>query len=886
MKKFVLILLSLSVLYPSNSVKTVYKKILNNGLTILVNPSPLTSDVAVYMFYGVGSRDEKTNEKGLAHLLEHMIFKGTKKLSETDIPMTAQLLSAHINAFTSYDKTCYTFSLPKRHWDEALPILADCMVNCTFKDDHLNSEFKAVLQELKMGRDQSQRLIFQSLILDIFHDHPYHHPIIGYKQDIWNVRGKDLHAFYKQHYIPNNAVLVIVGDVNPDVVFDQVEKNFSNIPADWNYKREAFHHEKDINSKSTKIYRDVSHPILTFAFYIPGLKFETDFYFEALLTFLTEGKNSRLYKEIVENKKLAYEVNGGTIILEEGGIFVVQVQLGDLKKAKEIKQIFFNELENIVKNGIEKYELKTLLNKKRSADYDFMENNAEKARAIGEYYLATKDENYIFKKTEITNDDLQQNIIKLIKQYLRPAIMYQVKILPIQEDEKEFLLQIKKDEDARDNLILNQRIRESSVEEPNYAKNIKPKEITSFDYIEPQTIILDNGLKVFIHEQKNSPKINILINFNNNLSSKNNFLYNLACSVASKGTSNYTADQIYKKLEGMATSLSLSKNGISMFTLTDKFIKSLKILDSILKNPTFDQNEIDKEKEKLSAQRNAMLKNPSSVLNILINKNIYDENSPLYPYINSEEEIKGYTKEDIVNAYNEIINMSNMYAVVCGDFTGIDLYKTLNDTIGKLKINTAQTIDVINPKKIETNKVEEFLPVEQVYLAKIANSINIDHPKLYEILLGSLILSDGSLNSRLFKLREETGLFYYINGSLVPNADKSDGLIYIHTIISPENVYATEQLIHQTLQNFASNITEEELAIAKNTLLQEISHLYEKRTGIVAALSKLYFLNRPWDFYKNLPNKIKSITLEDVKAALTELLNDKEFLTVKVGRVS
>ncbi|MDR3551085.1 MAG: pitrilysin family protein, partial [Candidatus Babeliales bacterium] len=131
----------------------VKKKVLSNGLTVLVYETHNIPKVSLQLWYNVGSKDEKSGERGIAHLIEHMIFKGTEKLSESDINIVSHMLSGSINAFTSYDYTGYLFNFPTQNWHEALPIMADCMVNCSFKDEHLNSEMKAVIQELKMYRD-------------------------------------------------------------------------------------------------------------------------------------------------------------------------------------------------------------------------------------------------------------------------------------------------------------------------------------------------------------------------------------------------------------------------------------------------------------------------------------------------------------------------------------------------------------------------------------------------------------------------------------------------------------------------------------------------------------------------------------------------------------
>src|SRR5690606_3829141 len=114
-------------------------------------------------------------------------------------------------------------------WQLVLPVMADCMVNCSFKEEHLSSEMKAVIQELKMNRDDYTRTAIVDLISAIFSDHPYHYPVVGFKHDLWSANGQELKEFYKTHYVPNNATLVVVGDVNPDEVYEQVVTHFGDI---------------------------------------------------------------------------------------------------------------------------------------------------------------------------------------------------------------------------------------------------------------------------------------------------------------------------------------------------------------------------------------------------------------------------------------------------------------------------------------------------------------------------------------------------------------------------------------------------------------------------------------------------------------------------------
>jgi len=207
-----------------------------------VYPLSATSKVSTQLWYHVGSKDKCSGEKGLTHFLEHMLFKGTERMAESDINLFSHKLSGYCNAFTSYDTTIYLFDMPSQHWHVVLPVFVDCMQHARLDQEHINSELKTVIQELKMYRDEYSGHLFDELVSTIFADHPYHYPTIGFKHNLWNLKREALSQFYRTHYIPNNATLVIVGNVNPDEVYRCVKMEFGGLKGNPDYKKRVFYH--------------------------------------------------------------------------------------------------------------------------------------------------------------------------------------------------------------------------------------------------------------------------------------------------------------------------------------------------------------------------------------------------------------------------------------------------------------------------------------------------------------------------------------------------------------------------------------------------------------------------------------------------------------------
>ena len=327
---------------------TVMKKVLLNGMTVLVHPVNNIPKVSIQLTYHVGSKDEESKQKGLAHLIEHMIFKGTKKLSESDINAITHKLSGYANAFTSYDMTAYIYEFPSQHWHEGFTLLSDCMRNCRFDEQMLNSELKAVIQELKMYRDDYVDTAIHELFFQMFHDHPYHYPIIGFKQDLWNLNRDALVDFYHQHYVPNNAVLTVVGDVDPEEVFKEAEKTFGHIPADRNYKKRSFYHGQDLISKEFSLRRDVQQPLVMMATSLPGGRTKKQYVYDVLNWILGAGKGSRLTKKLVDDLQLVTSIETFSFTLEDATVFFIYFEPKKIEDTEKIKQIIHDEIDDLI----------------------------------------------------------------------------------------------------------------------------------------------------------------------------------------------------------------------------------------------------------------------------------------------------------------------------------------------------------------------------------------------------------------------------------------------------------------------------------------------------------------------------------------------------------
>lgn len=868
------------------------KKILSNGLTILVKPNNHVPKVSLQLWYNVGSKDEKSGEKGIAHFIEHMIFKGTKELSESDINLITHKLSGSCNAFTSYDYTGYLFDFPKHHWQEALPIMADCMMNCTFKQELLNSELKAVIQELKMYKDNYSSSLIEDMICSIFAGHPYQHPIIGYKHDLWSLNRENLLSFYKKHYIPNNATLVVVGAVDPQGVFSLAEKHFGGIPSNPNYKKDEYPVIKDFSSHNVTLHRDMQQPVVMLAYSIPGAKNKLDYVIDVISLLLGSGRGARLYKKLVDELELVTDIETFSYDLFDEGLFFIEFTPKDNANIDEIIEIIKEEVFLLAKNGPTQEEL-LRATKKVATDYlSLLENNQKQAYTIGKFFLANGDENYIFNYLSENNSELTCKIKELLESYFRPSLMHIGKVLPLMEEDKKYWLQLQESSDQEDARILSGICREEIVEKGVKVHDVHVKESAGFNFPKYETITLDNGIEVVFYDNKNLPKIDLVLEFKakyfydpENLPGLSNFTSDMLL----EGTHKHSATELSNAVESLGMNLDASPGYISMGMLSEDFKKGLEFLTEIVSGSIFPESSVEKVRQQIISDIKNYWDNPSQFAGQVIRQHIYGTHHPYKKgMLGTIESVEKITRSDIVDCYNKFISPCEARLAIVGDLSGYNLKKILQDTIGKW--HGPKVSDIIYPEllPISSKDINYYINRDQIVLCFGGLSIkrrDPDYDKLFlfeQIFCGGVL---GSMSSRLYQLREQSGLFYNIGGSLTARADDQQGMVFIKTTVSIDRLKEAEELIKEAINSAAQNITNEEFLQARNALINSLVDNFESNRQMTNSFLFLKKYGFDQNFFDNRAQELSKITIKDIQEAARKVLHTDSMIKLRIGRV-
>lgn len=334
---------------------------LSNGLSYILNPNKKFNSCCIYIYIRIGSKHEKPEEYGMAHFLEHILFKGTEKY-KTNIELNKKIdsITGFTNASTAKNYTNYFLKLPFTNLEEGLDLLKE-MVFCSLLNlKELEKEKDVVLEEMNKTFDDSEDFIEDLLPYYIFKDSNLSHYILGNKEIIKNMKRKDILKFYKKNYIPSNALLVISGKFDLSLE-KKLPKIFnlkkSNLNIEHIYDLYCFKEKTQIISK----YREHSQITIGFAFPLFNLTDERKYCLDILISYLDGYMTSKLWLELREKNPLVYGADADYELFEEGGIFQIKYSLEKRNVFKSIK-IIYNIFENLKKNKITDEEFKTFKN--------------------------------------------------------------------------------------------------------------------------------------------------------------------------------------------------------------------------------------------------------------------------------------------------------------------------------------------------------------------------------------------------------------------------------------------------------------------------------------------------------------------------------------------
>jgi zinc protease len=392
---------------------------LENGLTVLLHQDRSIPLVTYHTWYKVGSRNEKPGVTGAAHMLEHMMFKGAKKYDGKEFDRILHENGITNNAFTTWDYTGFYQKLPSHKLELMMDMEVDRMRFLQIAEADLKSELQVVGEERRWRVDNNPpSLLRESVLGNLFRVHPYQWPVIGHMADIQNYTTEKLRHFYDTYYVPNNAVLVIAGDIDLEKTKRLVQKYYGKLKP-RNLPSENIPPEPVMSQPTRKVIEaDVQNSSIIFAY--PGVKNgEIDgFALDLLGNILGSGSSSRLYRKMVYEEQLATSSGAYNISLLDPGFFVVMASLKPGKNTKAAEQVLQQSIQKIQAEGVSEKELEKAKNQMMKEFVDGLTTIDGKAQSLAVNEIVFGDYQRMFTDLEKYNSVKAKDIQRVAKLYL------------------------------------------------------------------------------------------------------------------------------------------------------------------------------------------------------------------------------------------------------------------------------------------------------------------------------------------------------------------------------------------------------------------------------------------------------------------------------------
>ncbi len=393
---------------------------LPNGLHVILHEDHSAPIVAVDIWYHVGSKNEDPNRTGFAHLFEHMMFQGSANVKKAEHMAYIQKAGGTFNGSTNWDRTNYFQVVPSNQLELVLWLESDRMMSLNVNQENLDNQREVVKEERRWRVDnRPYGTQWEETFKRLFKVHPYRWPVIGYMEHLNAATLDEVKRFFDTYYVPNNAVLVIAGDIDVEKTKKLVEKYFGDIPrGKYEIKRPNVVEPPMTQQIRDTVYDNIRLPAVFITFRIPK-DGEREFYaLDLLSNILGSGRSSRLYKKLVYEKRIAQNVNVYAIGMEDAGIFKIDAYCSIGHTPEEVEREIWSELEKLYEELVDEKELQKVKNQKESETIRSYQTVLNKADQLAYYYVIHKNTNKINEELSeilsITRDELREAASKYL----------------------------------------------------------------------------------------------------------------------------------------------------------------------------------------------------------------------------------------------------------------------------------------------------------------------------------------------------------------------------------------------------------------------------------------------------------------------------------------
>ncbi len=865
---------------------TEYK--LPNGMHFLVFPDNSKQTITVNITYKVGSRHEGYGETGMAHLLEHLVFKGTPR--HPDIPSELSSHGARPNGTTWYDRTNYfeTFSATEENLRWALDLEADRMINSFIAKKDLDSEMSVVRNEYESGENSPTSVLMKRVLSAGYLWHNYGNTTIGARADIENVPIDRLQAFYRKYYQPDNAVLVVAGKIDEKKVVELVTEYFGNIPRPERQLIPTYTEEPIQDGERFVTLRRVGDAqAVACMYHIPPGAHPDAAAMDILTDVLTTEPSGRLYKSLIETKK-ASSIFGWCATLAEPGFVYFNAQVRKESNLDEAKNTLVQTLDGINANPVTKEEVERAITKKLK-DFDLLFNNTEAlGRRLSEY-IGMGDWRLTFLYRDYIRKVTVEDVQRVAATYLKPSNRTLGVFIP---EEKPDRAEMPKAPDVAA-LLKGYKGDPPKAQGEDFdpsPMNIEKRTKRGQESKSIKWALLPKSTKGnMVHAT-----MTLYMGDENSLKNKA-VIANYTAAMLDRGTKTMTRQQIKDELDKLKARVGIGEGrgqvSVSVQTSRDNLSKVLTLVEDILKNPSFSEKEFEELKNEDLANLEEQKSDPQSLVRLAYTRHLspYQKGDIRYTMTLDEEieAVKNLKLEDLKKFHSEFYGSTNASVAIVGDFDEAAIKNQIVRDFGKWSAKKPYTrIPSVfhNVPKTDIN-IETPDKANAMFLAGCNIQVRDDDPEYPAMVMGNYILGGGFLNSRLAtRIRQKEGISYGVGSQLSAESQDKAGNFTVYAIYAPENRDRLEQAFREEIERMLKEgFTEKELEDAKSGILQSRKVNRSQDNSLASTLSYMNQIGRTMSFTEDFEKKLSALTVDQVNQAMKKHISLEKMSLVKGG---
>jgi zinc protease len=850
---------------------------LDNGLEVVLEENHAAPVVAFQAWVKIGSADEPPELAGIAHVFEHMLFKGTKKRGVGQIAREVESSGGEINAWTSHDETVYHLVLASRFFDTGLDILADTLMNSSFDAGELERERNVVLEEIKQGNDDPERQAGLGLFQSVFDVHPYGRPIIGTVATVRKLRRDDILAFFANHYVASNVTLVVVGDFDAAAAKAKIAKAFKPMARGVAVgPRPPQPDQTGLRVQGAA--RDVKEAQILMGFRTPEINHPDIPTLDLLAVLLGQGDSCRLNLEVVRNRQLATSTSAYLFSARDPGALVIGVSLPPGRVEEAVRAV----LDEVLRMTFEEVppeemaKAKTILESDRVYDKETVQGYARK---LGFFSAIAGDPNFEERYLATLQKTTAADLRRVAAQYLRTANMSIYVQVPEGRSAKQadktdkFLQKVRKAAESADTRA-SERFARAASAAPDADRVIRH--------------VFPSGLKLLILRDISVPVVALRATWVGGLryeDDRSSGISNMIAALLGRGTKTRNAEQIMNEVEGMAGALSgySGRNSLGMQAefLSRYFERGFDLVADCILNATFAEDELEKERRIVLDDIHAQEDNLGQVAFKLFHSAMWQKHPYRLDPMGTTQTVSGFTRRKLINHFRQHYSTSNLTIAVVGDVDPARVKAKVAALFGDANDQAIEKLVVpVEPNRVEPIQVFKFMAKEQAHLVLGFQGVGFASPDRFPLEVLAYVLS--GQGGRLFtEIREKRALAYRVSAFSVEGLDPGYFAVYLAS--SPENLDEAVKVVHRELGEVAEKgISADELARAQRYLIGVHAIGLQRKSALAAALAFHEAYGQGWKSYRQYGDNVMKVTIADVARVARKYLDPQREVTAVV----